>query len=166
MDSSFYQFEAKSIDGRTVSMSEYRGKTVLVVNTASKCGFTPQYEGLEELYQKYKDKGLVILGFPCNQFGNQEPGDEKSIGEGCVINYGVTFPMFSKIEVNGSGAHPIYTYLKKKLPGFIGGRVKWNFTKFLIDANGLPVKRFAPITKPEKIGEYLHFCSLDCHLER
>lgn len=155
MDSTFYQFDAKSLQGETIPMETYKGKTVLVVNTASKCGFTPQYEGLEELYQKFKDKGLVVLGFPCNQFGNQEPGDEKSIGEGCVINYGVTFPVFSKIEVNGSDAHPIFKYLKKELPGFLGGRIKWNFTKFLIDNNGIPKKRFAPITKPEKIGEYL-----------
>ncbi len=155
MDNSFYQLEAKNLQGETIPMETYKGKTVLVVNTASKCGFTPQYEGLEELYQKFKDKGLVVLGFPCNQFGNQEPGDEKSIGEGCVINYGVTFPMFAKVEVNGSGAHPIFQYLKKELPGFLGGRIKWNFTKFLIDTNGSPKKRFAPITKPEKIGEYL-----------
>lgn len=155
MESSFYQLEAKNIDGRLVSMSEYRGKTVLVVNTASKCGFTPQYEGLEELCQKFKDRGLVILGFPCNQFGNQEPGDEKSIAQGCVINYGVSFPMFSKVKVNGSDAHPIFIFLKKELSGFLGGRIKWNFTKFLIDESGIPVKRFAPITKPEKIGEYL-----------
>lgn len=155
MDNSFYQFEAKSLKGEIIPMETYKGKTVLVVNTASKCGFTPQCEGLEELYRKYKDKGLVILGFPCNQFGNQEQGDEKSIEEGCVINYGVTFPMFSKIEVNGSDAHPIFKYLKKELSGFLGGRIKWNFTKFLIDNNGIPKKRFAPITKPEKIGEYL-----------
>ena len=136
-------------------MDSYNGKMVLVVNTASKCGFTPQLEGLEELNRKFKDKGLVILGFPCNQFGNQEPGDEKSISEGCVINYGVTFQMFSKVDVNGDNAHPIFEYLKKELGGWFGSRVKWNFTKFLIDANGMPIKRFAPITKPEKIGEYL-----------
>lgn len=155
MQKDFYQFEAKTLSGKVVSMSDYRGKTVLVVNTASKCGFTPQYEGLEEIYKTYKDKGLVILGFPCNQFGKQEPGDEKSIGEGCVINYGVSFPMFSKIDVNGKEAHPIYKYLKKELSGFLGGRIKWNFTKFLIDSNGRPVKRFAPITKPQEIGVYL-----------
>lgn len=154
MESFFYQLEAKNIAGKTVAMSEYRGKTILVVNTASKCGLTPQYQGLEELYQKFKDKGLVVLGFPCNQFGNQEPGDEKSIGEGCLINYGVTFPMFSKVEVNGSNTHPLFKYLKKELPGFICGRLKWNFTKFLIDSNGVPVKRFAPTTKPNKIAAY------------
>ena len=155
MSSQFYSFSAKTLQGRELSMDSYNGKMVLVVNTASKCGFTPQLEGLEELNRKFKDKGLVILGFPCNQFGNQEPGDEKSISEGCVINYGVTFQMFSKVDVNGDNAHPIFEYLKKELGGWFGSRVKWNFTKFLIDANGMPIKRFAPITKPEKIGEYL-----------
>jgi len=155
MSSQFYSFSAKTLQGRELSMDAYKGKIVLVVNTASKCGFTPQLEGLEELNRKFKDKGLVILGFPCNQFGNQEPGDEKSISEGCIINYGVTFQMFSKVDVNGDNAHPIFKYLKKELGGWFGSRVKWNFTKFLIDANGMPIKRFAPITKPEKIGEYL-----------
>lgn len=155
MSSQFYSFLAKTLQGRELSMDAYKGKIVLVVNTASKCGFTPQLEGLEELNRKFKDKGLVILGFPCNQFGNQEPGDEKSISEGCIINYGVTFQMFSKVDVNGDNAHPIFKYLKKELGGWFGSRVKWNFTKFLIDANGMPIKRFAPITKPEKIGEYL-----------
>ena len=155
MKNEFYQFSAKTLQGKDVQMEAFKGKTVLVVNTASECGLTPQYEGLEELYQKYIDQGLVILGFPCNQFGNQEPGDEKSISEGCLINYGVSFPMFAKIEVNGDGAHPIYKYLKKELPGFLGGRIKWNFTKFLVDANGKPVKRFAPTSSPEKIDKYL-----------
>ena len=155
MSSQFYNFSAKTLQGRELSMDAYKGKMVLVVNTASQCGFTPQLEGLEELNRKFKDKGLVILGFPCNQFGQQEPGDEKSISEGCVINYGVTFQMFSKVDVNGDNAHPIFKYLKKELGGWFGSRVKWNFTKFLIDANGIPIKRFAPITKPEKIGEYL-----------
>jgi glutathione peroxidase len=151
----FYQFGARSLQGRAISMEIYKGKTVLVVNTASKCGFTPQYEGLEKLYEKYKDKGLVILGFPCNQFGNQEPGNEKQIAEGCLVNYGVSFPMFAKIEVNGPDAHPIYQFLKSKLTGFLGSKIKWNFTKFLIDTQGNPVKRFAPITTPEKIDKYL-----------
>ncbi|HWS01553.1 MAG TPA: glutathione peroxidase [Prolixibacteraceae bacterium] len=155
MENQFYQFSAKSLQGKEISMETYKGKTVLVVNTASKCGLTPQFEGLEMLYQKYKDKGLVVLGFPCNQFANQEPGDEKSISEGCMINYGVTFPMFSKIDVNGDQAHPMYKYLKKELSGFFGGKIKWNFTKFLIDDKGNPVKRFAPVTKPEKIDQYL-----------
>ncbi|GAB3538654.1 glutathione peroxidase [Pontibacter brevis] len=136
-------------------MEEFKDKVVLVVNTASKCGFTPQYEGLEELYRKHKDNGLVILGFPCNQFGNQEPGGKKEIEEGCLINYGVSFPMFDKVDVNGNNTHPLFKYLKSKLGGFLGSRIKWNFTKFLIDANGRPVKRFAPITKPENIVPYV-----------
>jgi len=155
MSNKFYSYSAKTLQGREIPMDTYKGKTVLVVNTASKCGFTPQLEGLEKLNRQYKDKGLVILGFPCNQFGNQEPGDEKSIAEGCVINYGVTFQMFSKVDVNGDNAHPIYKYLKKELGGWFGSRIKWNFTKFLIDANGKPIKRFSPMTKPEKIGNYL-----------
>ncbi|MFN5444341.1 MAG: glutathione peroxidase [Crocinitomicaceae bacterium] len=155
MKQSFYDFSANSLQGALISMESYSGKTILVVNTASKCGLTPQYEGLEKLYQTYKDKGLIILGFPCNQFGNQEPGDEKSISEGCLINYGVSFPMFSKIEVNGDQAHPIYVYLKKALPGILGSRIKWNFTKFLINGQGTPIKRFAPTTTPESIEKYL-----------
>ena len=156
MKSQFYQFSAKSLQGKEISMEEYKGKTILVVNTASKCGLTPQFEGLEKLYKKYKDKGFVILGFPCNQFANQEPGDEKSISEGCLINYGVSFPMFSKIEVNGGNTHPMYKYLKKELGSLFGGKIKWNFTKFLIGSDGKPLKRFSPITKPEKIDEYLN----------
>ena len=155
MMSKFYQFSAKSLQGKTVNMERLKGKTVLVVNTASKCGLTPQYEGLEALYQRYKDKGLVILGFPCNQFANQEPGDEKSISENCLINYGVTFAMFSKIDVNGPATDPLFVYLKRELPGWFGNRIKWNFTKFLIDANGKPVKRFAPFTAPSKIEPYI-----------
>jgi glutathione peroxidase len=133
-------------------MSEYEGKVILVVNTASKCGLTPQYEGLQKLYEQYEDRGLVILGFPCNQFANQEPGDENSIAEGCLVNYGVTFPMFSKIEVNGNGTHPIFKYLKEQLGGVLGSRIKWNFTKFLLNAEGTPIKRYAPTTKPESIA--------------
>lgn len=155
MKAEFYDFEAESLRGEKVNMSNYKGKTVLVVNTASQCGLTPQFEGLEKLYESYKDQGLVILGFPSNQFANQEPGDARSIAEVCQVNYGVTFPMFAKIEVNGSHAHPLYKYLKKKLSGLLGGRIKWNFTKFLIDKNGKPVKRFAPTTTPEKIKPYL-----------
>ncbi len=155
MENNFYQFSAKSLQGKDIKMETFKGKTVLVVNTASKCGLTPQFEGLEKLYQKYRDKNLVILGFPCNQFANQEPGDEKSISEGCVLNYGVTFPMFSKVDVNGENAHPIYKYLKNELGGVLGSKIKWNFTKFLIDANGKPIKRFSPTTKPEKIEKYL-----------
>jgi len=151
MEDNFYQFTARSLQGKEISMETYKGKVVLVVNTASKCGLTPQYEGLENLYEKYKNQGLVILGFPCNQFGNQEPGTEKEISEGCLINYGVSFPMFSKIEVNGENTHPIYKYLKNRLPGIFGKNLKWNFAKFLIDRNGKPVKRFSPTTIPEKL---------------
>lgn len=151
----FYNLTAENLQGNPVKMDEFANKTVLVVNTASKCGLTPQFEGLEKLYKDYKHKDFVILGFPCNQFANQEPGDEKSIQEGCMINYGVTFPMFSKVKVNGSDAHPIFKYLKKELKGMLGGRVKWNFTKFLIDANGKPVKRFGPKETPEVINTYL-----------
>lgn len=155
MGATFYDFKAKNLQGKDIGMDTFKGKIVLVVNTASKCGLTPQFEGLEKLYQKHKDKDFVILGFPCNQFANQEPGDEKSISEGCLINYGVSFPMFSKIDVNGLNAHPLYKYLKKELKGIFGNGIKWNFTKFLIDRNGKPFKRFAPITKPEKIDRYV-----------
>ncbi|HNW82245.1 MAG TPA: glutathione peroxidase [bacterium] len=149
--SEFYNFKATSLQGKEISMEQYRGKVVLIVNTASKCGFTPQFEGLEKLYEKHKDKGFEILGFPCNQFANQEPGTASDIINGCMINYGVTFQMFEKIKVNGIFAHLLYKYLKKELPGTIGGMIKWNFTKFLIDRTGKPVKRFAPATTPEKI---------------
>ena len=149
--SEFYDFTAKDLQGNQVNLETYRGKVVLVVNTASECGFTPQFEGLEKLYRKHREDGLVVLGFPCNQFGKQEPGDEKSIAEGCVVNYGVTFPMFSKVDVNGQNAHPLFKYLKKEQGGLLGSKIKWNFTKFLIDREGKPVERFAPMTKPESI---------------
>lgn len=149
--SEFYQFEAESLQGEKVSMADYKGKTVVVVNTASKCGLTPQYEGLEKVYQQYREQGLEILGFPCNQFAGQEPGDSEQISEFCQINYGVSFPMFAKVEVNGGGAHPIFKYLKKALPGTLTNAIKWNFTKFLIDAEGKPIKRFAPTTEPESM---------------
>lgn len=155
MATRFFEFTAKTLQGKDVSMEEFKGKTILVVNTASQCGLTPQFEGLEKLYEKYKDKGLVILGFPCNQFGNQEPGDEASIASGCVLNYGVTFPMFAKIEVNGPNTHPIFKYLKERLGGLFGSRIKWNFTKFLLDEQGRPLKRYAPITKPDQIEKDL-----------
>lgn len=155
MNNEFYTFSAVDLQGKKVPMQTYSGKTTLIVNTASECGFTPQLEGLEKLYKKYKEKGLVILGFPCNQFGNQEPGDEKSIATGCVINYGVTFPMFSKVEVNGTNTHPIFKFLKKEQKGVLGKRIKWNFTKFLIDETGRPVRRFSPTTRPEKIEEFM-----------
>lgn len=153
---SFYDFEAKKLNGQNTSMEDFKGKTVIVVNTASKCGLTPQYEGLENLYNKYKDQGLVILGFPCNQFANQESGSSKEIEEFCQLNYGVSFPMFDKIDVNGKNAHPIFKYLKSELKGgLLGSRIKWNFTKFVIDKNGKPVKRFAPVTTPEKMEDYI-----------
>ncbi len=156
----FYNLEAKKITGEPVSMSEYKGKTIIVVNTASKCGFTPQFEGLENLYQKYKDQGLVILGFPCNQFGKQEPGVGEEIQEFCQINYGVTFPIFDKVYVNGSSTHPIFKYLKSNLGGFLGSSIKWNFTKFIIDKNGKPIKRFGPTTKPEDMESFIKFLML------
>ncbi len=152
----FYDFEAKKINGENISMQQFKGKTVLVVNTASKCGLTPQFEGLEKMYEKYKDKGLVILGFPCNQFAHQDPGSSSEISEFCVVNYGVTFPMFEKVDVNGKNAHPIFKYLKSQLKGgLFGSKIKWNFTKFVIDKNGNPVKRFAPTVTPEKIEKYI-----------
>ena len=148
---SLYDFSAKAIDGTERSLADYRGKTVLVVNTASKCGFTPQYKGLEALHEQYGDKGLVILGFPCDQFGHQEPGNEDQIQEFCELNYGVKFPMFSKIDVNGDNAHPLYKWLRSVKSGVLGGKIKWNFTKFLIGPDGKPIKRYGSVTKPEKL---------------
>lgn len=147
----FHQLNATSLQGQIISMADYAGKLVLVVNTASHCGFTPQYAGLEMLYKKYADQGLVVLGFPCNQFGKQEPGGAEEITQTCRINYGVSFPMFEKVEVNGDAAHPVFRFLKEALPGVLGGRIKWNFTKFLIGRDGKPLKRFAPISTPEKM---------------
>lgn len=150
----FYDFNAKSITGEEVSMSAYKGKVVLVVNVASKCGFTPQYEGLEKLYQDYKSQGLEILGFPCNQFGGQEPGTHEQIQNFCKVNFGVTFPLFAKIDVNGEHTHPLYAHLKSKAPGFLGTEgIKWNFTKFLIDRQGNVIRRYGSSTKPEKIAK-------------
>lgn len=148
---SFYQLSATSLSGQQIAMADYAGKLVLVVNTASHCGFTPQYAGLEALYKKYAAQGLVVLGFPCNQFGKQEPGGADDISRTCYVNYGVSFPMFEKVEVNGAAAHPLFRYLKDALPGVLGGRIKWNFTKFLVGRDGKPLKRFAPISTPEKI---------------
>jgi glutathione peroxidase len=151
--STVHEFEARSLGGRPVSLREYEGKVMLIVNTASKCGFTPQYEGLEAVYRKYRDRGLVVLGFPCNQFGEQEPGAADEIGAFCQKNYGVTFPMFEKIDVNGDRAHPLYQWLKRSAPGLLGSeRIKWNFTKFLLDRNGNVVERYAPVTKPEDVA--------------
>lgn len=147
----FHQLTATSLHGQPISMADYAGKVVLVVNTASQCGFTPQYAGLEKLYKKYADQGLVVLGFPCNQFGKQEPGGADDIAQTCHVNYGVSFPMFGKVEVNGATAHPLFRYLKEALPGVLGGRIKWNFTKFLIGRDGKPLKCFAPMTTPEKM---------------
>jgi len=147
----FHQLNATSLQGQLISMADYAGKLVLVVNTASHCGFTPQYAGLEMLNKKYADQGLVVLGFPCNQFGKQEPGGAEEITQTCRINYGVSFPMFEKVEVNGDAAHPVFRFLKEALPGVLGGRIKWNFTKFLIGRDGKPLKRFAPISTPEKM---------------
>ena len=147
----FYDFTAETLQGKDKSMKDFEGKVVLVVNTASKCGLTPQYEGLQELYEKYKDDGLEILGFPCNQFANQEPGDQDAIAETCQINYGVTFTMFNKVDVNGSGAHPLFKYLRSALGGLMGNRIKWNFTKFLLDTEGNPVKRFPPTATPASL---------------
>jgi len=152
----FYQFQARSINGERVSMDSYRNNVVLVVNTASQCGLTPQYEGLEALYHTWKDKGFVVLGFPCNQFGKQEPGSSDEIAAFCQMNYGVTFPMFERVEVNGANAHPLFVYLKEKLPGTLGiSTIKWNFTKFLLDAEGRPVERYAPVTPPDRIESRL-----------
>lgn len=149
----FYDLEATKMNGQVVSMKEYERKVVLIVNTASKCGLTPQFEQLEKLYKKYASKGLVILGFPCNQFGNQDPGSDEEIKEFCQLNYGVTFTMFQKIEVNGENAHPIYKFLKSETKGLFGDDIKWNFTKFLVDRRGNVVKRIAPVVKPSKIED-------------
>jgi glutathione peroxidase len=153
---SIYDFTVKDIHGKPVPFDRYKGKVLLIVNTASKCGFTPQYEGLEALYKELHGKGLEILGFPCNQFGAQEPGSEQEIESFCEINYGVTFPMFAKIDVNGKNTAPLYQYLKDAKPGILGSEaIKWNFTKFLVDRNGNVVKRYAPTDTPEKIEKEL-----------
>ena len=152
MSQSIHDFTVTRQDGKAQPLSDYKGKVLLVVNTASKCGFTPQYKGLEELWKKYRDRGLVVLGFPCNQFGAQEPGSDAEIAGFCELNFGVSFPLFSKVEVNGPGAHPLFVWLKSASTGLFGTRrIKWNFTKFLVDAQGRPVKRFAPTTEPAKL---------------
>ncbi len=151
---SVYDFSARDIDGQLRPLSEWRGKTLLIVNVASKCGFTPQYKGLESLWQDQRDRGLVVLGFPCDQFGHQEPGDETEIKSFCSTRYDVTFPMFAKVEVNGEHADPLYQWLKSQGKGILGSEsIKWNFTKFLVDAQGQVVKRYAPTDTPEKIGK-------------
>lgn len=153
---SIYDINVTTIDGDTMELSAYQDKVILIVNVASKCGFTNQYDGLEKLYQEYSDQGFIVLGFPCNQFGSQEPGTEKEIKSFCRLNYGVTFPMFAKIEVNGTRAHPLYVHLKKRGRGALGsGSIKWNFTKFLIDRNGQVEKRFAPSTEPLSLKNHI-----------
>jgi glutathione peroxidase len=153
---SIYDIDVMTIEGRPQKMDAYRGKALLVVNVASKCGFTPQYTGLQALYERYKEKGFTVLGFPCDQFGHQEPGDEAEIQSFCSTNYKVTFPLFAKIDVNGSDAHPLYKLLKSEKKGLLGSEsIKWNFTKFLVGADGSILKRYAPQDTPEKIGEDL-----------
>ncbi|MBQ6543997.1 MAG: glutathione peroxidase [Clostridia bacterium] len=148
---SIYDFTVKGMKGEDVSLSEFKGKVLLVVNTATGCGFTPQYDGLEALYEKYRDKGFEILDFPCNQFGNQAPGSEEEIKSFCTMKFGVSFPQFAKIEVNGENEEPLYKWLKSQKGGVLGSKIKWNFTKFLIDSNGNVVDRYAPTVTPEKI---------------
>ncbi|SDX29401.1 glutathione peroxidase [Paenibacillus sp. PDC88] len=149
---SIYQYQVNTLKGQKLSMEEYKGKVLLIVNTASKCGLTPQYKGLQELYDKFNDQSFEILGFPSNQFAEQEPGSNDEIAEFCQMNYGVSFPMFEKIKVNGDEAHPLFKHLKDNAPGILGSKaIKWNFTKFLIDQNGNIVKRYSPQTTPDKI---------------
>ena len=149
---SLYDFNAKTIDGDEQALSAYKGKTLLIVNVASKCGFTPQYKGLEALYEKFRDQGLVVLGFPCDQFGHQEPGDEEEIKSFCSLTYDVQFPLFAKVDVNGANAHPLYKFLKHEAKGLLGSEaIKWNFTKFLVDKNGTVVRRYAPTDTPQGI---------------
>ena len=151
---SVYDYSAKTLDGQDTSLADYRGQVLLIVNTASKCGFTPQYEGLEALYRDYKDKGFTVLAFPCNQFGAQEPGNAEEIANFCSLTYDVTFPVLAKIDVNGPSAHPLYAYLKHEQKGLLGTEaIKWNFTKFLIGRDGEVVERFAPTTKPEDLKQ-------------
>ncbi|MFC3682496.1 glutathione peroxidase [Hydrogenophaga luteola] len=151
--SSIYDFQAQSIDGRPVPLSKYRGQPLLIVNTASACGFTPQFAGLEQLHQTYGERGLVVLGFPCNQFGSQDPGSDSEIATFCQRNYGVSFPMMSKIDVNGAEAHPLYRWLTAEAPGLLGSKaIKWNFTKFLVGRDGRVIKRYAPQDAPEKLA--------------
>ncbi len=149
-----YEFSASGIDGRPRKLGQYKGKVLLIVNTASQCGFTPQYKGLEAIYQKYKGRGFAVLGFPCNQFGAQEPGPESEIAEFCEMNYGVTFPLFAKVDVNGEAAHPLFKHLTSSKKGLLGSEaIKWNFTKFLIGKDGEVIERYAPTTKPEDIAQ-------------
>ncbi len=156
MNTDIYSYKARALDGGELDFSQFKGKPLLIVNTASRCGFTPQYEGLEKLYREYKDRGLVVVGFPCNQFGGQEPGTADEIREFCSKNYGVSFIMAEKVEVKGGNAHPLFAYLTHALPGFLGtASIKWNFTKFLIDREGKPVKRYGSMVKPERMAPYI-----------
>lgn len=155
MKEQFYDLHARTPRGEDVPMSSYKGKVLLVVNTATECGLAPQFEGLENLYLKYRDKGLMVLGFPSNQFGHQEPVDNAQMESTCRVNFGVTFPLFEKSDVNGKDTNPVFRYLKRRLWGILGGRIAWNFTKFLVDAEGHPVKRFSPVTKPESVEPYI-----------
>lgn len=150
-----YNFKVKDIDGNNIKLEKYKNKVVLIVNTASKCGFTKQFDGLEELYKKYNEDGFEILGFPCNQFKEQDPDSNSEIKSFCKLNFGVTFSMFEKIDVNGENESPLYTYLKEQKKGMFGSKIKWNFTKFLVDKNGNVIKRFSPQTKPEEIEKYI-----------
>jgi glutathione peroxidase len=156
LEGTIYEFSAQLLDGRTVSLEQFRGQVLLIVNTASKCGFTPQYEGLEALYRTYKDRGMQVLGFPCNQFGGQEPGSAAEISAFCARNYGISFPIFAKIDVNGAEAHPLFNYLKRSKPGLLGifdaGRLRWNFTKFLVDREGNVVERFGSAKTPKSLA--------------
>ena len=150
---SIYEFSAKSLAGEDTALEQFAGKVLLIVNTASACGFTPQYKGLEALQQKYGARGFAVLGFPCNQFGRQEPGSAEQIGQFCATNYAVSFPMFDKIDVNGDNAHPLYQYLRREKSGLLGSAIKWNFTKFLVDRSGKVIGRYAPIATPESIAK-------------
>ncbi len=150
---SLASFTADAIDGRTVELSEYADQVVLVVNTASQCGFTPQYSGLQRLHEEYADQGFAVLGFPCDQFGNQEPGSDDEIATFCESSFGVSFPMFAKVDVNGDDAHPLYQWLRKEQGGLLGSKIKWNFTKFLVGRDGEVIGRYAPTTKPESLGD-------------
>ncbi|CBW25624.1 glutathione peroxidase [Halobacteriovorax marinus SJ] len=149
---SIYDYKVKNNKNEEIDLSEYKDKVLLIVNTASKCGFTPQYEGLQELYKKYKDQGLEVLAFPCNQFGSQEPGSNEEIASFCDLQFNISFPLFDKIDVNGDGTHPLYQYLKEQAPGLLGSKkIKWNFTKFLVSKDGAKITRFAPTSKPESL---------------
>jgi len=152
MTAPIYQYGTRSLEGKTLGLADHAGKVLLIVNTASECGFTPQYAGLEQLWRDYRGRGLVVIGFPCNQFGGQEPGSGAEIAAFCAKNYGVSFPLSEKVEVNGAGAHPLWKYLAREAPGLLGSRaIKWNFTKFLVDREGRVVERFAPVVKPEDL---------------